>query len=136
MAFWLVKTESGDYSYQDLEKDKKTVWDGVTNNWALKNIREVKAGDKVLIYHTRKEKNIAGIGEFASDPYPDPHGSDKKLIVADVVPVKKLSGRVSLKILKSDPFFSDFMLVKFTRLSIMPVEKKYWDRILELEMGQ
>ena len=114
-----------------LVKDKKTVWDGVTNNWALKNIRAMKKGDEVLVYHSGKEKQIAGLGEVASNPYPDPAKSDEKLAVVDIKPVKKFSGKITLKDLKADPFFVDFMLVKFTRLSVMAVEDKHWKKIME-----
>jgi predicted RNA-binding protein with PUA-like domain len=133
MAFWLLKTEPHDYSFDDLLNEKKTVWDGVTNNWALKNMKEVRTGDQVFIYHTGKEKRIAGIAEVCSDPYPDPKAADPKYIVFDVIPKQKLNGHVTLKMLKSDSFFSEFMLVKFTRLSVLPVPEKIWTRIRQLD---
>ncbi len=133
MAYWLLKTEPGEYSYDDLIGEKKTIWDGVTNNWALKNMNNIRSGDTVFIYHTGKDKCIAGIGTVSSDPYPDPKKDNKKFIVIDVTPEKKLSGMVTLKMLKEDPFFAEFMLVKFTRLSVMPVEDKIWSRILQID---
>ena len=135
MAKWLFKTEPGDYSFDDLLKDEKTVWDGVSNNWALKNLSDVKNGDEVFIYHTGKEKKIVGIAQVISEPYPDPRYSDDKLLVVDIKVVKKFSKQVRLKMLKNEPFFSDFMLVKFTRLSIIPVDTKYWQKLIQLSQA-
>ena len=105
----------------------------MTNNWALKFMREVRAGDDVLIYHTGKERRMAGLARVASDPYPDPKKNDERLVVFDLKPVRPLSGSVTLKMLKDDPFFSEFLLVKFTRLSVMPVGDEHWQRIMELD---
>jgi predicted RNA-binding protein with PUA-like domain len=133
MAKWLLKTEPNDYSYADLQQEGHTIWDGVTNNWALKHMREVRKGDQAMIYHTGKEKCIAGIARVKSDPYPDPSINDEKRIVFDIEPVKKLSGQIKLGDLKKNPFFSDFLLVKFTRLSVMPVDLKHWEKLLEMD---
>ena len=132
MAKWLFKTEPSVYSFDDLVKEGKTVWDGVTNNWALKNISQIKNGDSVFIYHSGNEKKIVGIAQVISEPYPDPRDSNVKLLVVDIKSKKKFSKPLSLKMLKNDPFFADFMLVKFTRLSIMPVEDNYWKKIVQL----
>jgi predicted RNA-binding protein with PUA-like domain len=133
MAYWLLKTEPNDFSYDDLEKEGTTIWDGVTNNWALKHIRNIKKGDEVLIYHTGKEKRIVGKGVVVSNPYADPQKEDPNLVVVDVSAQKRLSGDITLKMLKQDPFFSDFLLIKFTRLSVIPVKKKHWSKIFKLE---
>ena len=132
MAKWLLKTEPDDYSFSDLLRDGKTIWDGITNNWALKNMRDVKKGDDALIYHTGKDKCIAGIAKIVSDPYPDPRTRDPRLIVFDITPVEELFCAVTLSSLKKDTYFSEFMLLKFTRLSVMPVDDKYWSRIIKL----
>jgi predicted RNA-binding protein with PUA-like domain len=133
MAYWLLKTEPSDYSFHDLVKDKRTVWNGVTNNWALKFIKDISPGDELLIYHSGKEKCMAGIARVASEIYPDPAADNEKLLVFNVTPVKSLSGRVTLRMLKKDSYFTDFLLVKFTRLSVMPVEDKYWSKILQMD---
>src|SRR5437868_15016093 len=85
---WLVKTEPDCYSYSDLQRDGKTIWDGVTNNLALKHIRSIKKGDSVLVYHTGDEKAVTGLSEAASDPYPDPKQNDVKLAVFYIKPKK------------------------------------------------
>lgn len=122
MAIWLFKTEPGDYSYADLERDGKTVWDGVGNNWALKNLRQVKTGDRALIYHTGKDKAVMGEAKVTSDPYPDPELDDPKMVVVDVEPLRAWANPVQLADIKADRAFAEFMLVKFSRLSVMPVE--------------
>lgn len=129
MAKWLFKTEPDDYSYDDLERDGRTIWDGVKNNWALKNLRGVQKGDQALIYHTGKERAVTGVAEVVSDPYPDPEADDPKLVVVDIVPVGAWSQPVTLAAIKADSAFSDFALVRFSRLSVMPVPAKIWQRL-------
>mgnify|MGYP000109003551 FL=1 len=130
MNYWLLKCEpDDDYSYSDLEKDGKTVWDGVSNNWALTFIRKVKKGDKTFIYHTGNQRCVAGIANVVSDPYPDPNENNEKLAVFDITPNHSLKKPVTLKQIKEDSRFNEFHLVKFSRLSVMPVEKEYWDMI-------
>ncbi len=133
MVFWLLKTEPESYSFSDLERDGRAIWDGVANNWALQHLRSMKPGDRAFIYHSGKEKTIAGMAEIVSAPYPDPKLGDGKRVVVDVRAIQKFSGYTTLKKMKDDPFFHDFMLVKFTRLSVMPVAPQIWQKILELE---
>jgi len=133
MNYWLLKCEPDhDYSYQDLENDRQTCWDGVTNNWALKFIREVKKGDKAFIYHTGKERRVTGIANVVSDPYPDPETNNEKWVVFDITPNKAIQNPVTLKQIKEDDRFDEFHLVKFGRLSVMPVSKEHWDMILDM----
>ena len=129
MATWLFKTEPDDYSYADLQRDGKTIWDGVGNNWALKNLREVKAGDRALIYHTGKDKALVGEAKVTSDPYPDPELDDPKMVVVDIEPVRAWTNPVKLTDIKADKAFADFMLVKFSRLSVLPVEAAIYKRL-------
>jgi len=133
MNTWLLKCEPDhDYSYQDLENDGQTYWDGVTNNWALKFIREVKKGDKAFIYHTGKERCVIGVANIISDSYPDPNVDNEKLVVFDLTPDHAFANPVTLKQIKEDGRFDEFHLVKFGRLSVMPVSIEYWDMILEM----
>ena len=133
MNYWLLKCEPDhDYSYEDLIKDGKTVWDGVSNNWALKFMREVKKGDKAFIYHTGKQRCVAGVANVVSGPYPDPKEENEKLVVFDITPDEALNNQVTLSEIKEDNRFSDFHLVKFSRLSVMPVDNEYWELILKL----
>ena len=129
---WLVKTEPGCYSYADLERDGKTVWDGVTNNLALKHLRSIKKGDSVLVYHTGDEKAVAGLAEAASDPYPDPAQNDVKLAVVDLKPRRAARRPVTLSEIKSLKEMTDSPLVRMPRLSVMPLSDKEWSKLTEL----
>jgi len=131
MNYWLVKQEPSTYSYDNLEREKKTVWDGVHNNLALKHIRGMKKGDKALFYHTGEEKQAVGIIEIISDPYPNPKESDKRFVVIDVKPVSRLKRPVTLEEMKKDLKFKDWELLKISRLSVMPVPKNLWDEIMK-----
>ena len=130
--YWLLKTEPSDYSYADLSRDGKTVWDGVSNNLALKHLRNMKAGDLAFLYHTGKERALVGIAEVISDPYPDPKKSDVKLVVVDVKAREELPQSVSLAEVKAVLEFSDFPLVRLPRLSVMPVTPPQWNRLLAM----
>ena len=134
--YWLIKEEPTKYSYDNLVNDKKTIWDGVGNNLALKNIRNISKDDEALFYHTGKEKSVIGIVKVINNPYNDPKKDDKKFVVFDVKPVKKLNRAVSLKEIKSNKIFKEFDLVRIPRLSVMPVTKKYWDTIIKLSNKQ
>jgi predicted RNA-binding protein with PUA-like domain len=126
---WLFKEEPSNYSYDAFAKDGKTVWSGVKNPVAQKNLRSVKKGDRVFYYHTGNEKSVVGIAKAAGDAYPDPKDKTGKAHVVDIVPVKKLKRAVTLKEIKADPFFNDFALVRISRLSVMPVTDAQWARI-------
>ena len=134
--YWLIKEEPTKYSYDNLVDDKKTIWDGVGNNLALKNIRNIAKGDEALFYHTGKEKSVIGIVKVINNPYSDPKKDDKRFVVFDIKPVKKLNRPVSLKEIKSNKIFKEFDLVRIPRLSVMPVTKKYWDTIIKLSNKQ
>src|SRR5215471_1226076 len=121
MAYWLLKTDPDTYSYADLERDKKTVWDGVANNLALIHMRAIRKGDLAAIYHSGDEKCIVGIAEIASDPYPDPKEGNPKLVVVEVRSKQRLTRTIPLSEIKANKDFQDFLLVKMGRLSVMPV---------------
>lgn len=129
--YWLVKQEPSAYSYDKLEKEKKTVWDGVHNNLALKHIRSMKKGDQALFYHTGDEKQAVGIIEMTKDPYPNPKEDDKRFVVVDVKPVARLKRPVTLDEIKKDSIFKNWDLLRISRLSVMPVPQKLWDAIIK-----
>ena len=132
MNHWLVKTEPECYAYADLVRDKKTAWDGITNNWALQFLRQMKKGDRVLVYHTGKEKAVVGVAEVVKAPYSDPKADDEKLAVVELKAVKALPHAVPLAQIKKDRHFADFELVKFSRLSVMPVSPERFEALLAL----
>jgi predicted RNA-binding protein with PUA-like domain len=124
---WLFKTEPSVYSYEQLVKDKKTMWDGVANNLALKNLRDIKKGDLIFIYHTGDEKQAVGIARALGGAYADPSKKDPKLLVVDIEPVKALPKPVTLAQVKADKKLANFDLVRNSRLSIMKVTDEQWE---------
>jgi len=132
MAYWLLKSEPGVYAFADLVRDKKTTWDGVTNNLALKHIRAMAKGDLAFIYHSGDEKSIVGIAEVASEPYPDPKAGDPKIVVVDLKAKDALARPVSLADIKAKKEFADFSLVRISRLSVMPVTAAQWKWLLAM----
>jgi predicted RNA-binding protein with PUA-like domain len=132
MAYWLFKEEPDHYSLDDLFRDKRTVWAGVENNLALKHLRSVQKGDRVLFYHTGKEKAVVGVMEVVKGSYPDPKRDDARFVVVDVKPISRLARPVSLAEIKLNPTFADFALVRISRLSVMPVTDEQWAEIEQL----
>ena len=127
---WLFKTEPSVYSYQQLEKDKKTMWDGVANNLALKNLKDIKKGDLILIYHTGDERQAVGIARALGGAYPDPGKGNPRMLVVDIEAVKTLPKPVTLAEVKANKKLANFDLVRLSRLSIMKVSDEQWE-ILE-----
>ena len=132
MAYWLFKVEPNHYPFDELIKDKKTRWDGVRNNLALRHLRSIRENDLVLYYHTAMEKAVVGIAKVVSAPYPDPKVKDPKIMVVDICPVKKLKNPVTLKEIKENAKFRNFELVRIPRLSIVPVPNTVWDDIIKM----
>lgn len=126
---WLFKEEPTHYSWDDLVRDRKTVWSGVRNPVAQKHLRSVKKGDRIFFYHTGDEKAVVGEAKAAGDAYPDPKDPAGKLYAVDVVPVRRLARPVTLKEIKAVAAFADFPLVRISRLSVMPVTDAEWSRI-------
>ncbi len=131
-AGWLFKEEPEHYNYADLERDGSTVWDGVTNNLARQNLRKVRRGDRVLYYHTGKEKAVVGEMRAVSDARADSQDPEGKAVIVKVQAVRRLAVPVSLAQIKEDPQLRDWELVRLPRLSVMPVSRAQWDRIEEL----
>jgi predicted RNA-binding protein with PUA-like domain len=129
---WLLKTDPEDYTYSDLERDGKTTWDGVANNLALQNLRKVRRGDRLLIYHTGAEKSIVGEAEAATDPYPDPKATDQKLVVIDVKPRRRAKHASTLEEIKQTAALASFQLVRLPRLSVVPVSEQEWSILAKM----
>jgi predicted RNA-binding protein with PUA-like domain len=132
MAFWLFKSEPDCYSFDDLQRDGTTLWDGVTNALARKHLREVRPGDRIWFYHTGEERAIVGLMEAAGSPKPDPTNDDPNSVVIEVKSVRKLKRAVTLAQVKADRLLSKWDLVRNSRLSVMPVSAAQWRRVEEL----
>lgn len=132
---WLFKTEPSAYSFEQLQKDRRTVWDGVKNNLALKHLSQVEKGDPILIYHTGEEKAAVGIARAVSGPYPDPSKKDPKLLVVDIEAVRALPRPVPLAAMRSNAKLAGFALLRLPRLSVMPVTEAQWKAIEAMAKG-
>ena len=130
MNYWLLKTEPDTYSWDDLVRDKKGVWDGVRNFQARKNLKAMNKGDCAFIYHTGDVKAIVGISHVTKAPYPEPKSPD--WVAVDLAPDKALKNPVSLVRVKQDKSLEKMVLVKAARLSVQPVTADEYQRILEL----
>ena len=129
MAQWLVKEEPEHYPYDQLERDRTTVWAGVRNPLAQKHLRAIRRGDRIFYYHTSKQKAVVATAKAATDAYPDPKDAEGKLFVVDITPDKKLPRPVTLAEIKADAAFASFPLVRMSRLSVMPVTDAEWARV-------
>ncbi len=133
--YWLAKQEpSGPRGYNilQLKKDKKTMWDGVHNNLALKHIRNMKKGDLVFFYHTGEERQIVGIMSVTSDPFPNPDEENERFVVVNVKFTKLFKTPVTLDSIKKQKKFKKWELLRISRLSVMPVPKIIWDDIIKM----
>ena len=129
---WLFKTEPSTYSWAELARDRRTVWDGVKNALALKHLAAVATGDEVLIYHTGDEKAAVGIAKVMRGAYPDPKQKDVRLVVVDLQPVKALARPVALGEMRANRELAGFDLLRLPRLSVMPVSAEQWAAIMEM----
>jgi predicted RNA-binding protein with PUA-like domain len=129
---WLVKSEPFKYSWDQFVRDGSTYWDGVRNALARNNLRAMQKGDLVFYYHSNEGKEVVGVARVAREHYPDPTTDDERWVVVDLKPVKALKKPVTLAEIKADGALAEIPLVRQSRLSVMPLQKKAFDRILEL----
>jgi predicted RNA-binding protein with PUA-like domain len=132
VGYWILKTDADTYPFEQLERERRAVWDGVTNALALKHIRSMAPGDEALIYHSNVGKELVGLARIVSPPYPDPKRQDPKLVVVDLEAGRRLPRPVSLAAVKADPAFSDLGLVRMSRLSVIPVPAEQWKKLLSM----
>ena len=130
MKYWMVKQEPEKYSFGDLLKEGKTVWDGVRNYQARNNLREMKLGDRILFYHSVSEKAVVGAAEVVRESFPDP--VDEKWIAVEIKPVEKLKRAVTLDEIKAEKSLENIALIKQSRLSVMPLAREEFETILKL----
>jgi predicted RNA-binding protein with PUA-like domain len=132
MAHWLVKSEPGAYSWEQLEKDKQTVWSGVRNYAARLHLRSMKKGDEVFFYHSNEGTDIVGIAKVIKEHYQDPTTDDDRWVAVDLKPHKKLKQPVTLETIKKDKRLAAMALVRIGRLSVQPVSDAEWKVVMEL----
>jgi predicted RNA-binding protein with PUA-like domain len=132
MQYWLIKSEPFVYSFDDLEKEGKTLWEGVRNYQARNNLRAMKKGDLALFYHSNEGLEVVGVAKVSKEHYPDPTAEKGDWSVVEFVPHKKLARPVTLKEIKATSALADIALVRNGRLSVMPLQPAEYELILTM----
>lgn len=132
MAHWLVKSEPAKYGFADLQKDGKTVWDGVRNNAAALHLKAMAQGDQVLVYHSGDDKAVVGVAKVVRTAYPDASDENGRFVAVELSPVRALPRPVKLAQLKAEPELARMEMLRQSRLSVAPVRDEEWRTILRL----
>lgn len=129
---FLIKTEPGEYAFDDLLRDGRTSWTGVTNAAALQAMGAMRAGDEAFLYHTGAQRSIVGLVRIVTDPFPDPDADDPRRVAVDIEPLRAAAHPVTLSRIKADPRFEAFALVRQSRLSVMEVPASLADALRDM----
>ena len=132
MAYWLMKSEPGTWSWEDQVRDGTAEWDGVRNHQAAANMKAMKVGDKVFFYHSVNEKQVVGIAEVVKEYYPDPTDASGRFGMVDIKAIKPMASPVTLAQIKAEPRLHDLALVRQSRLSVMPIDEDSWNLICRM----
>jgi len=132
VAYWLMKSEPGEYSYDDLVKDGSAEWDGVRNYQASNNMKAMKIGDRAFFYHSVKEKSIVGVMEVVKEYYPDHTDKSERFGMVDVKALMPVEHKVTLAEIKAELKLADLLLVRHSRLSVVPVSTPHWNLICRM----
>ena len=132
MKRWLLKTEPSEFSFDDLVRDGRAIWDGIANALALQNLRQFAPDDELIIYHTGSERRAVGLARVRRGPFADPGRNDPKLAVVEIEPLRALTRPVTLDQIKADPVFARWDLLKISRLSVVPIPDPVWRRLMKL----
>ena len=133
-AHWLVKSEPAKYSFDQLARDGRTVWDGVRNNQAAIYLRTMQVGDRVLYYHSQEGLAVVGIAEVAREAFPDPTDPSGRFVAVELKPVRALPKAVTLADIKADPSLAGMTMLRLFRLSVTPITPEEW-RIIMAKSG-
>jgi predicted RNA-binding protein with PUA-like domain len=132
MAHWLVKSEPSSYSWEQLQKDKQTTWDGIRNYAARNHLKSMKKGDEVFFYHSNEGTEIVGIAKVSKAFFQDPTTDEEAWVAVELKPVRKIKNPVSLDAIKKDKRLAEMALVRIGRLSVQPVTDKEWEIVLKM----
>jgi predicted RNA-binding protein with PUA-like domain len=135
MNHWLVKSEPESYSWSDFLKEGRAAWTGIRNFQARNNLRAMKKGDQVFFYHSVSEKQIVGLANVGREAYPDPTAEDGDWVAVDLIPGKTLARPVTLPEIKADKSLKDILLLRNSRLSVIPLTKAQFDRLMAMAAG-
>jgi predicted RNA-binding protein with PUA-like domain len=130
--YWMMKSEPSKYPFAQLVRDGRTRWDGIRNYEARNNLRAMEVGDLALFYHSNEGKEIVGVARVKREAYPDPTAPGEDWSVVDIEPLAPVKAPVSLDAIRSDPALAEIALLKKPRISVVPVAKDHFDRILKL----
>lgn len=131
-SHWLVKSEPNSYSYDDLVRDGKTVWDGVRNNAAALHLKAMREGDEVLFYHSQEGLAVVGIARVVRTAFPDRTDPAGRFVAVELAPVRSLDRPVTLAEMKAEPALADMAMLRQSRLSVSPVGTDHWNIILKM----
>ena len=134
-SHWLVKSEPNTYSYADLERDGRTVWDGVRNNAAALHLKAMREGDEVLFYHSQEGLAVVGIAKVVRTAFPDATDSAGRFVAVELAPVRALKRPVVLAEMKAEPALGEMAMLRQGRLSVSPVSDAEWKAILKMAGG-
>ena len=132
MSYWLIKSEPFKYSWDQLQKDKETFWDGVRNYAARINLRAMKKGDEAFFYHSNEGTEIVGIAKVVKEAYQDPTTDDDRWVAVNFAPKKKLKKPVTLAQIKTEPKLANMDLVRLGRLSVQTVKPEEWEIVMKM----
>lgn len=134
-SHWLVKSEPATYAFADLQRDGRTVWDGVRNNAAALHLKAMKTGDSVFFYHSQEGLAVVGVAEVVREAYPDPSDPAGRFVAVELAPVRPLGRPVTLAAMKSEPALAGMAILRQSRLSVSPVSPAEWATILRMAEG-
>lgn len=132
MARWLVKSEPGTYSFADLERDGRTVWDGVRNNAAALHLKAMKAGEEALFYHSGEDKAVVGVAMVVREAFPDASDPAGRFVAVEIAFERALASPVTLARMKAEPALAKMEMLRQSRLSVSPVRDEEWDAIISM----
>jgi len=132
MAYWLVKSEPNTYAYADLERDGRTVWDGVRNNAAALHLKAMKVGDEVFYYHSQEGLAVVGVAKVAKEAFPDASDPTGRFVAVELVPERPLKRPVTLAEMKAEPKLAGMAMLRQSRLSVSPISSDEWATILKM----
>ena len=132
MAHWLVKSEPNTYSFADLQRDGRTVWDGVRNNAAALHLKAMKLGDEVSFYHSQEGLAVVGVAKVVKEAFPDPGDPAGRFVAVELAPVRPLPKPVTLAQMKASAALAGLEMIRQSRLSVSPVRAEEWGMILKL----
>jgi predicted RNA-binding protein with PUA-like domain len=131
-SHWLVKSEPAKYAFADLQRDGRTVWDGVRNNAAALHLKAMRVGDEVLYYHSQEGLAVVGIARVTKEAFPDVTDPAGRFVAVELAPVRPLRQEVTLQAMKSNPALADLAMIRQSRLSVSPVSAEEWAEILKM----